>query len=237
MLVPLLAAAALADTVTARADTTPRPAAPPSAVVRVMADDTARAPYAFVALGAELRLDGGARKAGDPPGVPAELRVTKRADALTPLLAARVGTGRTLAAVTVELPGAADGAADTVRVRLADVQVVSARLVFPAPAADAEGQRLAQEVALTQLAADRDESARRLAEAEALAAVEARDQRKLVPANALARARDELRVYDLRVAAARRQLALLEERVARAAAPTEEITLRARRAEVVAAAR
>ena len=161
----------------------------------------------------------------------AELRLTKRADALTPVLAARLAAGRRLAAVVVEMPGAGD----TLRVRLTDVSVVAGRLVFPTAPADAEAQRLAQEIAVEQATADRAEAARQLAEAEALAEVEARDRRKLVPANALARARDQLRLLDLRLATARRQLALGAERAARAAAPTEEVTLRAERVEVLGA--
>ena len=129
----------------------------------------------------------------------------------------------------------APGAHDTLRVRLLDVVVTAARLVFPAVAPDVEGQRLAQEVAVSQVAADREEAARQLAEAEAIAEIESRDRKKLVPANALARARDQVRLLDLRLAAARRQLALVEERVTRAVAPTEEVTLRAERAEILPA--
>ncbi len=236
MLLQLLTAA-LVDTGAVRPDSTSRPVAPavpPSALVRIAADDSVADPIAFTALGAELRLEAGApAKAGKPSTAPAELRVSKRTDALTPLLAARLATGRRLSAVTVELPGATD----TLRVRLFDVVVTAARLVFPAPSADVEGQRLAQEMTVSQVAADREEAARQLAEAEALAEIEARDRRKLVPANALARARDQVRLLDLRLAAARRQLALLEERVARGAAPTEDVTLRAERAEVLGGAR
>jgi hypothetical protein len=234
MLLQLLAAAVLADTGSVRADTVPpradAPAAPPSALVRITADDTTTIPAVFTALGAELRLEAGApARGGRPPTAPAELRVTKRADALTALLAGRLASGQRLAAVTVELPGAAD----TLRVRLVDVAVTAARLVFPAVAPDVDAQRLAQEVTVSQLAADREEAARQLAEAEALAEVESRDRRKLVPANQLARARDQVRLLDLRLAAARRQLAMVEERMGRAAAPTEEVTLRAERSEVL----
>jgi hypothetical protein len=240
MLLQLLAAAALLDTANARPDTVRRPSAPAvpqAALVRIAADDSAAVPVAFTALGAELRLEAGApAKGGKPSTAPAELRVSKRTDALTPLFASRLASGGRLAAVTVELPGAgAPWAGDTLRVRLVDVVVTAERLVFPAVAPDVEGQRLAQEVTVSQVAADREEAARQLAEAEALAEIEARDRRKLVPANALARARDQVRLLDLRLAAARRQLALVEERVARGAAPTEEVTLRAERVEVLGA--
>jgi hypothetical protein len=237
MLLPLLAAAVLVDTGAVRPDTIPRsssPEASPAALVRI-APDVAADPVVFAALGAELRLEAGTpARGGRPATAPAELRVSKRTDALTALLAERLASGHRLAAVTVELPGAGTpGAHDTLRVLLVDVVVTSTRLVFPAVAPDVEGQRLAQEVAVSQVAADRDEAARQLAEAEALAEIETRDRRKLVPANAIARARDQVRLLDLRLAAARRQLALVEERVSRAAAPTEEVTLRAERAEVL----
>ena len=237
MLLQLLAtAAALAATTPLARVPDPTPPQPPTALVRIAADDTTTVPASFTALGAELRLEAGTpARGGRPASAPAELRVTKRADALTALLAARLASGQRLAAVTVALPGGVGGGApnDTLRVRLVDVAVTAARLVFPAVTPDMEGQRLAQEVAVSQVAADRAEAARQLAEAEALAEVEARDRRKLVPANALARARDQVRLLDLRLAAARRQLALVEERAARAVAPTEEVTLRSERAEVL----
>src|SRR5687767_10244861 len=170
MLVALLAAA-LADTALVTADSGRCPVVPPAApapVVRIAADSADDA-LAFTALGAELRLEGG----GEPPRrgqggarpMAAELRLTKRTDALTPILAARLAGGRRLAAVVVEMPGAGD----TLRVRLTDVAVVAERIVFPTAPADAEAQRLAQQIAVEQATADRAEAARQLAEAEALA--------------------------------------------------------------------
>lgn len=205
----------------------------PPATVRVVVDDSSTA-TAFTALGAELRLDAAtsARRVNGAWLAPAELRLTRRADALTPTLAARLASGRRLSAVTVELPGATD----TLRVRLADAQVATARLLAPPAPADLESQRLGMEMTVAQLTADRDEAARQLAEADAVAAIEGRDRLKLVPANALARTRDQLRLLDRRLQVARRQLALFDERAAHAAVPTEELVLRSDRAQVLGAA-
>lgn len=206
----------------------------PPATVRVVIDDSSTA-TAFTALGAELRLDAATppRRVNGAWATPAELRLTRRADALTPTLAARLAAGRRLRAVTVELPGATD----TLRVRLPDAQVAAARLIVPAPPADVESQRLGMEMAVAQLTADRDEAARQLAEADAVAAAEGRDRLKLVPANALARTRDQLRLLDTRLQVARRQLALFDERAGHAAVPTEELVLRTDHAQVLGAAR
>ncbi len=226
----LAAAVSCADTAHALPDTIRSPARAASPLVQIVADDSSAAPVVFTALGAEVRLEASApAKAGRPTSAPAELHLTKRTDALTPLFAMRVASGRRLIAVTVELPGAKD----TLRVRLLGVAVTEERIVFPVVGPDLEGERLAREMAVNQLTAEREDAARQLAEAEALAEIEMRDQRKLVPANAIARARDQMRLLDLRLASARRQLALAEERVVRGSAATEEVTLRAERAEVL----
>ena len=230
MLLQLLSVALIGAPRDASADTVPAAATrvPPAAVVHIASDDGLGELGVFTALGAELRLEAPGPARAGKSGSPAELRVSRRPDSLTALLAARLASGRRLAAVTVELPGPSD----TLRVRLVDVTVTAARLVIP-PASDVEGQRVAQEMAVSQAAADRAEAARQLAEAEALAALEPRERTRLVPANALARARDQVRLLDLRLAAARRQLGLVDERAAREAAPTEDITLHAERAEIV----
>ncbi len=231
MLSLLLAAATIAaDTSHALPDTIRSPVRVASPVVQIVADDSTAAPVVFTTLGAEVRLEVGIpAKPGKPTSAPAELHLTKRTDALTSLFAARVASGRRLYAVTVELPGAKD----TLRVRLLSVAVTAERIVFPVVGADLEGERLAQEMSVNQLTVEREDAARQLAEAEALAGIENRDQRKLVPANAIARAHDQIRLLDLRLASARRQLAIVEERVARGSAATEEVTLRAERAEVL----
>jgi len=232
MFLPLLFAT-LADRATPQTDSTPAARAEPTpivATVRIIPDDTARPPIAFTALGAELRLDGTRPADGRlTRATPGELRVTKVADAFTSTLAAHATSGERLGAVLVEIPGERD----TVRVRLAGAVVTAERLVLPVESPELQGQRLAQELSLTQLAADRDDAARQLAEAEAVADVEARDRRKLVPANALARARDQVRLLDARLATARRQLALLDARIARSRLATEELTIRADRTEIV----
>lgn len=230
MLLPLLLTALAGP---AQPDSVPAPRAEPApttATVRIVRDDDSAPAIAFTALGAELRLDG--VRPADVRGnraTPGELRVTKLADGYTSTLAAHATSGDRLGVVIVEIPGERD----TVRVRLVGAVVAAERLILPVDAPELRTQRLTQELALTQLSLDRDDAARQLAEAEAVADVEARDRRKLVPANQLARARDQLRLLDARLTTATRQLALLDERIARSRLATEELTIRAERTEIV----
>lgn len=193
----------------------------PAPRVRIALDDSLAPEVSFVALGAELRLDNG-RSAAGVGRTTSEVRLTKRTDALTPVLVARTTSGQRIASVVVEIVNATD----TLRVHLFGATVVSASLSFPAPSPDGEEQRLAQDVAIGQLESEVDDAHRQLGETESLA------KQRMVAGSELARIREKTRVLDLRLAAARRQRALLVEKLARAGVPTESITLRAERVEV-----
>lgn len=218
----LLAAVLLARASSPDSGLAPTPAAPRPAEVSIYGRDTTTVDATFAAWGADLRVEAHAGDQQRPVPV-GELRIVKPVDASTARLADRLASGQRMAAVLVTYPGARD----TLRVRLVGVTVASQRLLLPAPADGIEAERMALAVTRGQLEADRAEAARRLTEVEAL------DRRKLASGFELARSQERVRLLDARLELTRRQERLAEERLARAALPSEELSLRAQRVEVL----